>query len=237
MKIISNFSDYYDSGLAFESGDNQVIYLRDEKVFKVSRREKYPPLVKSTLDIFYNNLDHVSLWEWRFKQSTQWGRFEINNGKNVFYHNLLKIIFCGKIYPLIRIQINNATSDINYFYDFDSYQNFLQKHKIEFSNTKGRNIAENFFKLSITPNQYTFLIENKITNAIIENDSIIFNGKLADYSFYKVFDPYTAYQELDTWLSGVLSYPQNIMIEVGNESKIEKHGFDKKYGFRTRPKK
>ena len=107
---------------------------------------------------------------------------------------------------------------------------------MEFVNSRGRNLADNYFKVNITERQHTFLIENKVTIVIIGKDEIIFNGKLSDYQFYKVFDPYTCYQELDTWLSGVLAYPQNIMIEVGNESKIQKHGFDSKYGFRTRPK-
>jgi hypothetical protein len=71
---------------------------------------------------------------------------------------------------------------------------------------------------------------------LLEDKKLLINSRLATFEFFKVFDVYSCYQELEMWMSGTLSYPQNMMIEVQNESKIEKHGFDKKYGFRTRPK-
>ena len=243
MRLISHFSDFYDSALAFEDGDDSVVYLRQPISFKFSKDTKYPPLVKELLDLFNNKgnsyLDRIGLWEWKFRQSTQWYRFTMENDDNRFYQYLFTIIFCGRVYPLIRIQTVDKKTDVSedqHFYDFATYQKFLEKHALEFVNSRGRNLAENYFKVNITDRQHTFLIENKVTIVIIGKDEIVFNGKLSDYQFYKVFDPYTCYQELDTWLSGVLAYPQNIMIEVGNESKIEKHGFDSKYGFRTRPK-
>lgn len=244
MRIISRFHDFYDSGLAFEAGDDQVIFLRDEIKFNLGSGVKFSdlnPIVQKTLSNFYKNVDSkFDPWEWRFKQSTQWRRFELTNKEYYFYHNLINIIFCGKIYPLIRIKAqdkNDNISFINHFYNFNTYQKFLQKHELEFYNARGKAIAEKFFNKPISDDFGTFLIENKITIAVIKEDEISFNSKLNDYEFYKVFDAYTAYQELDTWLSGTLAYPQNIMIEVGNKEKIEKHGFDKKYGFRTRPGK
>ena len=220
MRIFSHFSDFYDSALAFEVGDDSVVYLRQPISFKISKDTKYPPLVKEVLDLFNN-------------------RFTMENDDNRFYQYLFTIFFCGRVYPLIRIQTVDKKYDVSedhHFYDFATYQKFLEKHALEFVNSRGRNLAENYFKVNVTERQHTFLIENKVTIVIIGKDEIVFNGKLSDYQFYKVFDPYTCYQELNMWLSGVLAYPQNIMIEVGNESKIQKRGFDSKYGFRTRPK-
>ena len=51
-----------------------------------------------------------------------------------------------------------------------------------------------------------------------------------------MLDPFTAYQEIDMWISGTLSYPQNFMVDIEDKYKVLEHGFDPKYGFRTRPK-
>jgi hypothetical protein len=43
--------------------------------------------------------------------------------------------------------------------------------------------------------------------------------------FQKVLDPFTAYQELEMWISGVLGQnPQPL--EVSDEVKIQQHGFN-----------
>jgi hypothetical protein len=240
ISIISHFHDYYDRGLAFESKNNEIIYLRDENIFEIGRGIKHSPLIQKIIDNFYSNLKRqMNHFDWRFKQSTKYGKFEIDNGKNYFYQSLFNVIFCGKIYPSIKIRVISKNGDsLNYFfYDFNSYQNFIQKYELDFSDNKAKNIAENYFNLPISANQLSFLIENKISIVVIEIEKMIINGKLSNYEFYKLFDPYAAYQELDTWLGGVLAYPQNIMIEVEDKSKIVKHGFDNKYGFRTRSKK
>lgn len=239
MKIISSFNDYYDIGLAYETNDNQIVYLREPMDFKIFNDEKYPPLVKDVKNIFYKALK-INRWEWRFKDSLNYDRFEIDTNKYRIYHSTHRIVFCGKIYSMAELQLNKkreSYSNTFRFYDFESYQKFLNEYEIEFYDNKVKQTAENFFNVQIKPDEVTFLIENKITNFVISDDHIIFNAKLADYDFYKVFDPYSAYQELTSWLGGVLAYPQNIMIEVEDKIKVTKHGFDKKYGFRTRPKK
>jgi len=60
---------------------------------------------------------------------------------------------------------------------------------------------------------------------------------LANYEFFQVFEPFTAFQELDMFICGTLAYPHNFMVEVSDKSKVLKHGFDPEYGFRTRPKR
>lgn len=239
MKIISSYNDYYDIGLAYETNDNQIVYLREPIDFKIFHNGKYPPLVENVKNIFYKALK-IDRWEWRFKDSLSYG-FEIDTHKYKIYHCAFRIVFCGKIYSMIELKLikkrENYSTNTFRFYDFESYQKFLDEYKIEFYDNKVKQTAENFFGVQIKRDEITFLIENKITNFVISDEHITFNAKLADYDFYKVFDPYSAYQELTSWLGGVLAYPQNIMIEVEDKSKIEKHGFDKKYGFRTRPKK
>jgi hypothetical protein len=54
---------------------------------------------------------------------------------------------------------------------------------------------------------------------------------LKDVGFPKLMDPYTLFQELDMWISGVLGLEGRPMVEVSNDTKIHKHGFDR-FSFR-----
>jgi hypothetical protein len=124
-----------------------------------------------------------------------------------------------------------------HFYDYDSYSEYLEENGLVMATNSLENSTKRFFDIKLTNEDVDFLIQNKITNFVLFENAITINDNLSDYQLYKALDPYSAFQELDMWLSGILSYPQNIMIEVEDSSKIKKHGFDHKYGFRTRPTK
>ena len=75
-------------------------------------------------------------------------------------------------------------------------------------------------------------------NGSYRNDtSIELNGALKRVQFYKVFDPYTTYQELSMWVDGYIAAPGNVMLEVADKYRIEGHGFDYKTSFRRAPTK
>jgi hypothetical protein len=50
-------------------------------------------------------------------------------------------------------------------------------------------------------------------------------------------DPFTTYQELSMFVDGKIAYPGNSMTVIEDKYRIAAHGFDTKYGFRTRPSK
>ena len=54
---------------------------------------------------------------------------------------------------------------------------------------------------------------------------------LKDYEFYKKFDSFAAFQEIQMFLSGVLGNKENEIIVVSDKDKIAQHGFDK-FSFR-----
>ncbi len=58
------------------------------------------------------------------------------------------------------------------------------------------------------------------------------NPNLNNYQFYKVQDAFTAFQALQSYISGVLGTKENQIIEVSNKDKIVKAGFDLKTSFR-----
>src|SRR5208283_3990318 len=63
------------------------------------------------------------------------------------------------------------------------------------------------------------------------NPKFFVNPLLKDYEFYKVFDTYQAFQEIQMFIGGVLGNKEKEIIEVADKYKIAKHGFDK-FSFR-----
>ena len=62
------------------------------------------------------------------------------------------------------------------------------------------------------------------------------NPHYNDYEFYKVFDSFTAFQEIQMFMGGVLGSGEKEIVEVADKYKIGQHGFDK-WSFRREPDK
>lgn len=61
----------------------------------------------------------------------------------------------------------------------------------------------------------------------VEGEKLIYNPCLKDLEFFKVVDAFQAFQELSMFISGVLGGQSPKMIEISDEVRIAKHGFDK----------
>jgi hypothetical protein len=264
MKIISNFSDYYDSIQKYHD-DSGILYFRKE----ISLTKELPQLANQIIDRYSKFFKitrptkHSGSYPyystgWRFKDNRN-NRISVDwvRGNNSYQHYQVKylIIFCGKLYPIVRFKTISpdpaCVANYLYLYTANEFFEFIDKQDIQLNTSSDKTVIDTFFSVSGSEHDVDFLIENKITNIVLKvkedaptifQDSyktyeVLLNPKLSDYSFYKVLDAYSCYQELDMWLSSRLAYPQNIMIEVDDKSKVEKHGFDTKYGFRTRPNK
>lgn len=59
------------------------------------------------------------------------------------------------------------------------------------------------------------------------------NPWLKAIGFQKVKDAFTAYQEIDSYLSGVLGVDANPTVQISDTHRLEGHGFDKKTSFRN----
>ena len=60
------------------------------------------------------------------------------------------------------------------------------------------------------------------------NEVFITNPTLKDYEFYKVQDSFTAFQEIQMFLGGVLGKGEKEIVEIEDKYKISQHGFDNK---------
>ena len=67
-------------------------------------------------------------------------------------------------------------------------------------------------------------------NSMISFDT---NPNLKDLGFQKVMDPHTLRQELEYYYCNILA-PNEVMVEIDNDSKVKSHGFDLKTSFRKR---
>lgn len=61
------------------------------------------------------------------------------------------------------------------------------------------------------------------------------NPILKDLEFFRVVDPYTAFQEIETFISALIGMEVPPTVEISDQSKILKHGYDPKYSFRKLP--
>jgi hypothetical protein len=215
LRVISNFHDYYD-GVQKLGQDLSLIYNRVEIIEK-----------------FMNNT---------FPYLRGWNRFY--NSKSIGFDS--KIMgFCGKIYPLILI----GEETISPYYTMDEidlkvkslvkerdYRDYIKGKYVSYLSLNRKSIIKFFNDVKRQQNNYLNLfLEHRspifITNLRIHFDSeIIYNCSLKKFKFYRVFDAYSAFQEISMFI-GNLAVPLKPIPEIKNADLIIAKGFDK-FSFR-----
>lgn len=247
MKIISKFHDYYDSCMAYGQ-DQSVVYDRKTLEFDVSgsRLTEIPPkLISNIASVIDPKKERTFLrdYDWSFGRTNRLP--QIIRLKNfTLEFSKFRVLFCGKLYLGIKITSISTIDHLQkqkYFYSITDVMNYLATFGVTSTHDKDKWITkklderfDTYFEKQI-PIDVDWLIEHKVTCVMLENNRLTVNPNLKDLEFYRVFDSYTCYQELDMWLSGTLAWPQNMIIEIEDKYKVLEHGFDPKYGFRTRP--
>jgi hypothetical protein len=242
MYIISKYRDYYDGAVGMGI-DKTIVYDRHFKSMPI------PTHIKE-------KLREKEYW---YSWFTHQHHSQIPKGKYNTY--LIVIGFCGKLYPAIKTQkhiYRNYSYDSVYdiMYDVDEIKAFMDKHQRK---TK-------YFRDSKTDAQYFEEYLDKIKGVDVleihrEFNSPIFawgyppveipshgferdygedfyiNPILKDYSFAKIFDPYTAFQEIQMFISGVMPVGDNVEpLPSTEKQKVAQHGMDK-WSFRKPPEK
>ena len=237
MRIKSNFHDYYDS-LQANDQDRTLIYLRKAVESKIAGPFPFP--------IFTNGRN--------------WGRWAWSRNNAFPCFRQFIVGFCGKIYPVVQLSISEEiTANCHNIADVDHFMKENYKEKVfrkYFYSTKlsflekfwGENLSrvhlEKWFN-DVKIEQDKFLdifMKNKCPIFIVsegplnhEDDrSITINGCLKDLEFFRVIDPFTAFQEIDMFLANI-AIPNHPIPKVSDKDMAEAKGYDK-WSFRKEPK-
>lgn len=224
MRIISKDKDYYDC-IQSHGQDRSLIYIRNpEKVlFKNKGKGGWPfPLF------------HRGWWQFSF---------------DIVEH---VIGFCGKIYPMLKIsrrwsaqpELRDVTKcfsieEIDVFMErnltpkeFQVYLGKVDQRTLKWTRTNMplRKVFLQFFvECDIEKNRYysEYFTERRCPVFVAtqgRSTKIVYNATLKPYDFVRIFDPYTAFQEISMFL-GSMAMPEKEMPIIPNEIKLRSKGF------------
>lgn len=236
MLIIKKKSDkdYYDGVVSTMGVDKTLVYNR--QIIEV-KKEDTPILFKGIKFRNYH-LNYLNR-----------GSILIKNNTDYDFYSLFIIGFCGKLYTgwkLYKISDSGYNSELNidYSYDLEYMKSILKSQSLDdlvenYNYMKNYDAVEIFRQFNTPVFVYnvdfskSFL--NKNAYRISGEPKFIINPILKDYQFYKVFDAFQTFQEIQMYLGGVLGRGEKEIVEVEDKYRIAQHGFDK-WSFRKEPK-
>ena len=241
MRIVTGH-DYYDSALA---------YGRDEHVVFVRQKELTIPVKETPLAWSGYREGLRSLHPSVDITHSNWRQAGFTTKVKKYELEAVVVYFCGKRYNGIIVKsdskfFDGSLREQNTYWTYDSFVNFLDSKYVELTGYyDSSNTVKSFFDTKISKNEFDFMIENKYTILISQNDLNDFKGDdkqlylvnapaLKNVQFYKIVDAYTAFQEISMWVGGVLTGQGRPMVKISDKYKVLKHGFDK-WSFRKLP--
>ncbi len=221
MKIVSQFKDYYDYALAWQTEENDWAYNREE---------------------FYGNMGGIIS---NIEQS-----FRILNQDPCMYYDcniwgVHLIFFCGELHVCMRCNMPYEKDTSGKYIYNNNILPFLKEVQKKGRKNSTKHFENDYYFEEILANMvyildtvhyhFEHLYQLNYTPVfIIDVLGLKCNPRLMDYKFQQIKEPYQAFQDISQFLFGKLIAPEKPMIEVSNATKIEKHGFDKKISFRKR---
>jgi hypothetical protein len=227
MKIVSKFRDYYD-GVQGMYRDDHPLYIRKN----ISLEIKNP----------FN------------RRSFKIGRIWVED-KEYMYKEFV-VGFCGKIYYGVEVELSRTSwgnlPEKHVFYDMEKLNCFLNiyqsssKWKDEFiKSNNGNNYrwkqAPKFIsrrdEILEDKSLLGIFTKHSVPSFVIDltldqKEILSLNHELKKYEFYKQFDSYTAFQELDMYIGNDLAQSNDPSMPVGGDVVVaESKGFNK-FSFR-----
>lgn len=207
--------DYYDCGLAL-GRDPSITLIRENT--KIAAREAGIGLLDEKVILYAKSLGNES----------------IN----------LAVAFCTKIYRGVAIPHLDGQEG---FWSAAKLRRWSEARKFRITvasrgwHPEGGITLEEYFTPYPAPpdvrdwmiaNKYSILVQQEALGLHEETISVNPTG-LKQLGFASALDPYTAFQELSMWISGVLggTSPDIVRI-VDDKTLIESHGFDPRFSFR-----
>ena len=232
MKIISNFRDYYDCIMS-TGIDKTVIYNRNIKTIDFHEIFSYKKIQEPQLKFIIN----------------QTAVIESKSIFDYFSFQTFLIGFCNYIYPCILMtEYQNNQNKNTYIYTTDELRLKMLKYAIQIKTHKQNKRMASLLK---TLNDFllfpwhikynSYFIEYKVPIFVLKHKNygllqLILNSELKQYNFYKVKEPYIAFQEIYMFISGVLGTESKPLIQISDNDMRDKKGFDK-WSFKKLPTK
>ena len=252
MYIISKNHDYYDSALA-GGVDKTIVYERKEvdrilplvdKLGRSSPLSYFNPITIGFCGKVYHGLqvDPTVETRWRTPKMIAESRKKVKSLEKhegrVFWdmESLLSEDFFKKQYEK---KLDTEERVRRYLRPWSGKSMTLRQELEHFFNTDDRDKFEDIFtEQKVVVFRATNWTRDDPFNAVGSKDFVLqINPILKDFEFYKVFDPYTAMQEIMMYIGGVLGSPNRPMIEISDKDILEGKGFDNKISFRQGPTK
>jgi hypothetical protein len=235
MFIQSKFKDYYDSA-AHLGIDRTILFNRETNIkssditfFLDGLPAYFPDALGETYEYEYSDAEIAK------HNKRQYTVFTI-------------IGFCGKLYIGLFNTLKEGEQSHSMVYygedllTLDWRKDKRQKYPSEMQIVKAclekwHGKEENkLFKLFNSP-IFKIEIRHSLSQYELKNKGLylanyVINPNLNDLQFYKLFDVYSAFQTIQSYISGVLGSNENNITEVSNTDRIVKAGFDLKTSFR-----
>jgi len=227
VKIISNFHDYYDT-ISKDGIDNSIIYLRYTKKHNIEPHFTY----------LYNIIiNMLNCSDSTIIKPTICYIKAPNNFSEPYSYKPIYILFCGIIKIMFaKVKMNYRDFIADYITPLQmkdiakEYDNYLKLKRI---NKRITTIDKYNLYMSIDNKKIDIMNKTNFPIIIlIPEVQCIINPCLKDFNFHKIMDPYTTFQEIQMYISGVLQTEDKVTPwPVSDKIKSESKGFNK-FSFR-----
>jgi hypothetical protein len=234
MKLITKTHDYYDGVIGSTASDKTFVFTRERKEFLLPLRNEVR-----------------ILWE------------EHKDLKNEYLFEGGIIGFCGGLYPYIKVTETGLSpyslNNIEYYYNIDtllrdypgiakikkstwSTRISLERMKDWFDVGKVTSGWSNFYEASKDPLLKSLFLKHRIAYFVIQgkrlNKELTIESYpvLREFKFFRVFDSFSTFQEIEHYLTNELVRPDKVDIIIPDKLKAQSKGFDK-WSFRKMPEK
>lgn len=243
IKVISNFHDYYDSVLKYGADDDLLMVRKTVEHGASPAGAPRPPTPFDPLIQAFSGV--ISFRSWRdekvFNATRDWSSLTVE---------IKVVLFVGIAYPAFYITRTSKyypyTAEKRYVYDPVELDSVLLEHgaKSIYERTKSYRFSNEGYKSwALTAydraKHKSYVEKASELNAPIilfeDHGKCIVYPRLKDLQFFKVVEPWRAYQELSMFL-GNIAAPDRTPVTLSDKDRVNQHGFDLQYGFRKRPR-
>lgn len=264
MRIVSKYHDYYDSVMGHGQDQGTVYLRREEAVTDKDLLKRLITETVSKWDRRYHEYKDIPavLIPPSFSgdsvpvEHPDILKLDFDAGFVLFCGKIYRYIEV-QVHPRATVADPFATMKADFFYDLNDFVTFLQScgklvkdiYRRKYfgldpvSSLRFERSVEAFLSSQGTDELEELLVKHRVVTArrLWDRDLVSRRGyfwatdaPLKDVKFFKVKDPYTAFQELDMYISGVLGQQAKEVINISDKDRIVQHGFDNS-SFRKEP--